>query len=474
MLLSLAAAIRRRRGEIIVCGYVVLVLLFRLFPDLWGTSFLPGNQLEVSLLTLWTIAGWILRGLSPAVVGLLNLVSLILAEIITFEQGVKCLGNTTVVLVFSVLLLAESIRVSGIERRVSLWLLKIARGHTDYTVLMVMLTVFLLTFFVPSAVGRVGILLPIAVGLCREFDDKNFSKMIMIGMTFSTLISTTSCITGASGVFYGVELFKEHIGFEWTYLQWVKAYAPMNLTATIIAWYALKKLFPPSSRCIARGREFVAASYAKLGPMKRLEYKMAIIVSAMLLLWMTEPLHHLSVGVTALMLSLCTVLPGIGIVDWEDALKRINWSTLILLASSMVMAAAISSSGLHLSLAEVLSGLVIGKSHFAMAFIMITFVVLLRLGLNNITTINAVMLPVTFAVARSASTSPVWLGMVAMAAGKIGYYLPAQSVSTLATFSTGLYDGSDLMKAGLVVTPIVAGVILLFSVLYWPAIGFAP
>ena len=64
--------------------------------------------------------------------------------------------------------------------------------------------------------------------------------------------------------------------------------------------------------------------------------------------------------------------------------------------------------------------------------------------------------------------------MVAMAAGKIGYYLPAQSVSTLATFSTGLYDGSDLMKAGLVVTPIVAGVILLFSVLYWPAIGFAP
>ena len=73
MLSSLAAAIRRRRGEIIVCGYLVLVLLFRLFPDLWGTSFLPGKQFEVSLLTLWTIVGWILRGLSPAAVSYTHL-----------------------------------------------------------------------------------------------------------------------------------------------------------------------------------------------------------------------------------------------------------------------------------------------------------------------------------------------------------------------------------------------------------------
>jgi sodium-dependent dicarboxylate transporter 2/3/5 len=474
MISSLAGTIRKRRGEIIVCGYLILVLLFRLFPDSWNTSFLSGNELKVSLLTVWTIAGWISRGLSPAVVGLLNAVSLVFAEIITFTQGVHCLGNTTVVLVFSVLLLAESIRVSGIERRVSLWLLKIAGGHAEYTVLMVMFTLFLLTFFVPSAVGRVGILLPIASGLCREFNDENFSKMLMIGMTFGTLISSTSCITGASGVFYGVELFKEQIGFEWTYLQWARAYTPINLVSTILIWYVLKRLFPPSPSCISKGREFITASYAKLGPMKRLEHKMVMVVIAMLVLWMTEPLHHFSVGLTALTLSLCTVLPGIGIIDWDEALKRINWSTLILLASSVVMATAVSTSGLHLSLAEVLSSLLAGKSPATMALVILVSVVLLRFGLNNITTINAVMLPITFAVANSTSTNPVWLGMVAMAAGKIGFYLPAQSVSALATFSTGLYDSHDLMKAGAVVTPIVIVVILLFSVFYWPTIGLAP
>ncbi len=474
MISSLAGIISKRRGEIIVCGYLILVLLFRLLPGSWDTSFLPGNQIKVSLFTVWTVVGWISRSLSPAVVGLLNVVSLILAEIITFEQGVSCFGSTTVVLVFSVLLLAESIQASGIERRITLWLLNIAKGHTEYTVLMVMFAVFLLTFFIPSAVGRVGILLPIGRGLCREFNDKNFSKMLMIGMTLGSLISTTSCITGAPGVFYGIELFKDCIGFEWTYFQWARAYIPLNLVATILTWYALKKLFPPASSYISKGREFVKDSYSKLGPMNKRERKMLMVIAIMLLFWITEPLHHVPVGLTALAMSLCTVLPGIGIVEWEEALERINWSTLLLLASSVVMAMAVSTSGLHLSLAEVLSGLLVGKSPFIMAFTIIVCVILLRFGLNNMTTVNAVMLPITFAVAGSTSTNPVWLGMVAMAAGKIGYYLPAQSVSALATFSTGLYDSHDLMKAGLVVTPIVVAVTLLFSVFYWPMLGWNP
>ncbi|MCB8045886.1 hypothetical protein JM654_22210 [Microbacterium oxydans] len=46
----------------------------------------------------------------------------------------------------------------------------------------------------------------------------------------------------------------------------------------------------------------------------------------MILLWATEPLHHLSPALVALLGAVAAVTPGIGCLTFPAAIKRVPWS----------------------------------------------------------------------------------------------------------------------------------------------------
>lgn len=431
-------------------------------------------QLRTGVVAAWAMTNWVRAALPPALVGLMALAALVLLKILTFEQAIAGYGHPTIILVFSVLVIGRAIQATGIERRVSLAMLKMVRGNARLTVLAMMVTVYGLSFFLPSALGRVSVLLPIALGLCREFDDSSFEKMLLIGMSYSSLISTTNSIIGAAGIAYSVQLFKEYTGFAWSYYRWAIAYAPMNLVTLLLSWYVLSLTFRPRKRYIARGERFINAEYAKLGRIRSEEYKVALVITVMIVLWATEPLHDLPTGLAGLIICIFTVFPGLGVISWQEALRNMSWDVLLLFGSSLALARAITLSGVNRTLGGATSGFLVDSGPFLVGLITAVFIIVIRSGLNNITAVVGTCLPVVFAIAEGTKVNPVWLGMISVQAGMLGFCVPTQSVAVLATYSTGRYTAGDLIKSGLPMTIVAIGVVIVSSLMYWPYLGLGP
>jgi sodium-dependent dicarboxylate transporter 2/3/5 len=164
---------------------------------------------------------WLTNVISRAVTSMLVIALPALTGILTFEEAASSFGREVIWLLIALLVMGIAIEKTGLDKRIVFTMLSWAKGNFKSTIFFLIIFAFTLNFFVPNAVARVVILLPISLGLIEAMaagKDSNSAKLIMLTISFIPIITASGLLTGASGSIYAAGLFSSSLGFNFSYL----------------------------------------------------------------------------------------------------------------------------------------------------------------------------------------------------------------------------------------------------------------
>ena len=457
--------------------FLITLVLCSLFFFLPLPPGLSEEGRRALILVIFAVAMWVKEVIPPALTAILLMVLFPLFNILTYQESVSGLGSTSAWLILGVFIISAAIQETGLERRIALHLLRIARGNSSLNLLMVIVTTTLFMFILPTNSGRVALMVPICLGMLNEMQvqqGSNIAKSMLLSVSFTSFIGSIGLMTAAISMVYVVGLFESLVGYTWNYTSWLKALLPSVILINLSVWLIFLKIFPPEIKIIPGGLEYINKELCKLGKMNRKEIKMLILVSLMLLLWLLEDYVNISVSQTCLMIAILTMMPGIDILTWKKATNTIDWSILLLLGASLAMVDALTSTqaidwfaatifihfqGLNPTIIGILTMLMIG---------------FIRLGFPSLLSMIATTFPIIISMAISLEINPVWFGLIGISASILGLFLPNQALSHLITYNLGFYTIKDMFKAGTYTSLIIIIITTLLANFYWPLLGISP
>jgi di/tricarboxylate transporter len=245
-------------------------------------------------------------------------------------------------LVLSGFVLGIAIRETGLAERAARALTARLSGSYPKLVAGVVLLTYALAFVMPSNMGRIAVLMPIVLAVADRAGLAEGSRGrigLALAVGFGTFMLSVSILpanvpnlvlAGSIEATYGIRL---------TYLPYFLLQAPvLGVLKGVALVGCLCLLFYDRPRR--------AALTDMAGPLTADERRLALLLAATLLLWLSDSLHGISPAWIGLAAACVCLLPRIGFVSHEEFATQVNFRTCIYIAAILGMAAMVTRSGL--------------------------------------------------------------------------------------------------------------------------------
>ena len=318
-------------------------MLYYLSPDIE-----LGHEAKTSALVIATLVLWSSGLISEALTTLIFFSAAVLLRLAPPEIILSGLGSSAFWMIFSGLILGAAIKSSGLSARIAGQLARLlARGRIG-TVAGSSLFGLFLAFLMPSAMGRVVLIVPILQDLAARLGLPPASKgsrgIVLAGILGTALPSTAILPSNIpNNVLAGLyeNLFQQQL----SYSNYLLLHFPVLGAVKAGLLIALLVLCYRES-----ARPASAPSLTEPGPLAPSERRLILYLVVATLLWLTDGVHHISPAWVGLVAAIACLLPGIGILPGK-ALQSINPEPLFYVSGVVGLGALISYSGLghHLS-----------------------------------------------------------------------------------------------------------------------------
>lgn len=418
---------------------------------------------------------WLPEVFHPAVTSLFLVVVLPMTGVTDLEHAASGLGNKIIWLLLGVSLLTAALQNSGLDNRLAYLALRRSGGTPQGVLMAVIVAGIMFSFMIPNAVARTAMLVPLCVGILNTMGLKplqsNFGKSLLIATSMTSLLSSAVVMTGASATIYAAGYFESVLGHHWSYFHWLITMLPGVLLTCLALWFVLLRVFPPEIKNIKGGLQYIDDELKRLGTVTRDEWKLIWLFGLLFLLLLFGDRLGIAREAAFLLIGLLLFLPGINILSWSSASKKVGWGTLVFFAASLTLSQVIVDTGA----ADWLAGwMVHGISDLPVWLIslsvMLMFLVL-RFAFTNMTSVLITLMPVIVPLAISVGLNPVWLGMIAVVSSALCLFTPMQSASNFTSYTAGYYSVADFAKAGSIMAVAVMAITLAMALLYWPLVG---
>ncbi|MBM3485785.1 MAG: SLC13 family permease [Alphaproteobacteria bacterium] len=292
---------------------------------LWSTAALP-EYLAAIIFFLLAVA----TGVAPAAVVFSG-----------FHSG-------AVWVIFGGLVIGVAVQATGLGVRLACRLVGLFQGSYLGIITGVVMVGVALGFVVPSSTGRVVILMPIVMALADRLGFVSGTTG-RIGMALAvgagTLLPTFAILPAAVPNLGLVGAAESIYGIHITYGTWLKTHFPViGLLPIIVLPVLIARLFPDTARPPDRG-EAIAPPGAR-------ETRLAVVLVAALLLWITDFLHGIAPAWVAMAAAVMILLPRIGVLPPTTLVERVNYGPWFFVAGVVGIGAFVTHTGLGALLAE--------------------------------------------------------------------------------------------------------------------------
>ncbi|EME71622.1 di- and tricarboxylate transporter [Paramagnetospirillum caucaseum] len=252
-------------------------------------------------------------------------------------------------LVFGGLVMGVAVRSTGLGERLGARLSH-AFGSSYWGVITgVTLVGVAMGFLMPSSMGRAILLMPIALGLAERYGfapGSNGRLGVVLAAAFGCHVPTFSILPANLPNLVMVGAAETLWHYTPSYGAYLLLHFPiLGFLKTAIMIPLIVKLWPDTPRP-------EAAAARPLGPMKRQEGQLALLLAAALVLWATDFVHHVSPAWVSMAAGALLLLPGIGLVDRKAFNEQINFGSMFYVAGIMGLGAVVDQSGLGARLAR--------------------------------------------------------------------------------------------------------------------------
>jgi sodium-dependent dicarboxylate transporter 2/3/5 len=323
-------------------------------------------------------------------------------------------------------------------------------------------------------------MMPIAMALLAQLEAAaggrklwHFGSAIMLAVAYASNVGGigTKIGTGTNSVFCGwiSAHVREH---EISFLKYIALGFPFVVLFIPVVWLALWRLGRRDELGGAQGREALDRELSAMGPMSRGEKKVGTVFVAAALLWMVgdlvkpvleKRLPSLWAGYTfegkhyeaAVAVAAGLVLIALRALSF-GAVRRMPWSTLVLLGGSFAMAAGIDGSGLSEWMAQQLAGLRRQPLFLQIALTSFATVALTAVA-SNVGTVSVMLnvLPRSMAVLSTCAIG-----------ASCDFALPAGTPPNAIVFGSGYIRLPTMMKTGFALDLAAAALLTLYAYFY--------
>ena len=250
-------------------------------------------------------------------------------------------------LIFAGLVIGVGINSSGLGERIAKRFSILFGGTYNRTVLGILVVTLVLGFILPSSMGRVVLLMPIAMAMAKALGHEPGTS----GYVGITLAAGFGCFFMPYGILPAnipnvvlLGIVEDQFDVSLIYGDWFVLHFPLISGLKIFfLWGLIVHIFP------AEGAH--AEKSGAMGSMSRVEWKLTIIMAAVLLGWATDFLHGVSPAWVGMAAAMLFMTPGLGNVTSQDFAK-INFSVIFYVAAILGIGSLVNHSGLGKILAE--------------------------------------------------------------------------------------------------------------------------
>lgn len=284
--------------------------------------------------------------------------------------------------------------------------------------------------------------------------------------------------TAAAQNMVAVGFIEKHFQTSITWTEWLVAGAPFSAALTVALYFIMTRMLRPEMQEIAGGQAAIREQLAALGPMAGKEWKLLGFVVALLGFWSTEKvLHDLDTSSTTIAAIALMLMPRVGVMTWKESQKGFPWGTVVLFAVGISMGTAL----LKTQAAPWLANLIVHHlgleqaSAFAILMLLSVFLIVIHLGFASATGLASTMIPIIISVLEAVQTpgiNAIGMTMLLQFVVSFGFILPVNAPQNMIAYGTDTFAARDFVRTGLVVTLAGFALLVVFSLTYWPMMGY--
>jgi sodium-dependent dicarboxylate transporter 2/3/5 len=367
-----------------------------------------------------------------------------------------------VVLLLGGFLLAIAVDKHDLDERIGEALLKRLGTKPHWIVLGLMLGTALLSMWI-SNTAAAALMITIAIPVANRVEDPKgkLQKIMILAVAYAASIGGFMTLIGSppnamAAAFLALSPANTPISF----LGWSLFALPMALILIFVTWGVLFLRFRTKVKYIPPVKTVEKRSLTGKQKGTLVVFLLAVV------LWLTEPFHPLSSSMVAVAVAL--VLFAVGLLK-KDAVKKVDWNTLLLFGGGLSLGAALTVSGLAdvitggvLTLVPILgySGIIVLLAVNALVFSMVA---------SN-TASAAIFIPISISVAVNIGANPVIFAILIAIACSIDFMLPIGTPPNAIAYSTERVTMKDMITAGFALNILSLLVVLFFAFFIWPFI----
>jgi len=392
-------------------------------------------------------------------------------------------AKDAVIFIFGVLVVAQAISKTGLDRRIGIILL--GSSNSLIKLLFLFLPIMAITCAFMSEHAIVAFLMPIIMMVYAQSiraagveEDKALAVMLVLSLCFAANCGGpgSPAAGGRNAVMVGI---LADYGYAPSFGQWVKYGLPfVPMMSWAIALYFYLTLYRKVKSRNVNVSNLVKQAAKKIGPMNKKEIATAVIMVILIALWINTSEEK---GMGGPVLLAVILLNLVRVISWRDV-SKIQWEVVALYASACAMGKGLASSGAALFMADSFVAILpeFMKSGEGLAIAASLFTGITTNFMSDGATVSAIG-PITVPMAIIAQTSPVMVGLATAFASSFAHTMLIGTPNNAIAYTmakdpvTGaqLVTVGDFIKHGSVI------LLLSFALLwgwvifgYWRWIGF--
>ncbi len=425
---------------------------------------------------------WITEAIPNYLTSLILILGVVLFNVTSQKEALAQLGHPVMWLNILSFVLASMLVKTQFARRLALAFV-IKFGRSAKGVLWSFLLINLvLSAFISATTVKATIMLPIFMVICAIYGASdghrnNFGRNLVIQNLFQVNIGANAFYTGSGAHLLAISLIAGFVGScDFGYKEWLVAVGPMSLIILVVGLLLGMYVFFPMKKeeqkpQLEGGLDRLKEELAAMGKMSPEEWKAVGIFFLVLFLWVTKgTFHHIDETIVALIGAILALLPGIGVVKWNDV--DIPWHLMLFSAGAYTLGSGLNATDLPNTMVNAAFNSlgITADTPFWVLYVILTFLMMYSgLVFQSKTIRTMVFVPIALGVEKRFGFPPMSLALPVAMLIEHCYVLPFNSKPAALLYTTNQYSMTDAFKYGITMMTFSWFLILLFgeTVLKW-------
>ncbi|MCL2560781.1 MAG: SLC13 family permease [Rikenellaceae bacterium] len=430
---------------------------------------------------------WITEAIPNYLTSMCLILAMVLTKVTSDQTVYAQLGHPVMWLNILSFVLASMLVKTQVAKRFALWFVIRFGKNASWVIFSFIVINIVLSAFISATTAKATILLPIFMVIAAIYGARggahrnNFGRNLVLQNLFQINIGASGFLTGSGANLLAGALIAGSMGMDmFSYQAWFVAAFPLMLILIFTGWFVgMKIIFPlkPHERrpSIEGGMEYLRAEYHKMGRVKPIEWRALAIFIGVLGLWATDQQHGINQTAVAFLGAVVALLPGIGIVKWNDV--DIPWHLMLFSAGAYALGAGLDATSIANTSVDAIftSAGLDASTPFWKIYLILTALMLFSAVLFQSKTMRAmIFIPIAIGVEQRFGFPVMSLSFPLALLIEHVYVLPFNSKPAALLYTTNQYSITDGVKYGITMMVIAYGMIIVWgeTVLRW--LGYTP